>query len=578
MRLFTIRNKILLVILGVLLSSGIIIITIWYKVSSDTADMYLRDISESTMRDACHAFEYLLTDTNYMATMISINKANIVEPVEAMWDKELLENGQWNQQYLDNKRIIQKFISNFSEYKYYIVGISIVINEDCTFSASHLMDGQTGIYESIQKLDKEEVKRRTVMLNPIHVEGGKSTVSSDYVVPAVRGIMDWEQNLIGYTVLYFDYGVIEKMFSANLPEGSLFQVTNDNDFIIFSNCGEELLNISMPQSGYIYNTFDAPQVGWKFTMAIPSDYYIADIRRTAVITGGLMVAIFVFAGIVAAIIISRMTTEISKLRNSMNEVASGKLDTCYRVKSSDEIGEMGKTFNYMVVQIGDLMKRIAREEKQKRSIEMDFLQAQINPHFISNVLNNVVWMAKMQHADNIATLTTSLNRLLQRAMHQERDMILLREEVEYLDNYITILEYSGNYDFVIEKEIAEDTKQLYVPRFILQPILENAIYHGLPDSLEQQGIIRIITCRSEEKLIITIQDNGAGMTKEQIRQIFETKNRGRKNFNGIGIWNVNERIHLVLGDAYGLHYESVEGKGTRAVFELPAVCRIEEDS
>lgn len=143
-----------------------------------------------------------------------------------------------------------------------------------------------------------------------------------------------------------------------------------------------------------------------------------------------------------------------------------------------------------------------------------------------------------------------------------------------------VLLSSGIIIITIWYKVSSDTADMYL-RDISESTMRDACHafeYLLTDTNYMATIIRIITCRSEEKLIITIQDNGAGMTKEQIRQIFETKNRGRKNFNGIGIWNVNERIHLVLGDAYGLHYESVEGKGTRAVFELPAVCRIEEDS
>ena len=117
---------------------------------------------------------------------------------------------------------------------------------------------------------------------------------------------------------------------------------------------------------------------------------------------------------------------------------------------------------------------------------MDFLQAQINPHFISNVLNNVVWMAKLQHADNIVPLIHSLNAMLQNVMHRRNDMITLEDELEYVDNYLTIVEYSGSYDFAVEKKISEDAKELYVPRFILQPIMENAIYHGLPGDLSRQ--------------------------------------------------------------------------------------------
>ena len=204
----TIRNKILMVITAVLMLCSVLITSVWYTASSKMADTYLKDISGSTMRDACQAFEYLLTDTSYMAAMVSLNDRNIIRPVKALNERTIMENGQWNMEYLKNRRIIKEFINDLNGYKYYIVGIGVIVNEGCTFSTSHLVEGQGDVYERIMGLDQDRLKKNIVMLEPIHVEGGKSTYDSDYVVPAVRGITDWNQNLIGYTVMYFDYGVI----------------------------------------------------------------------------------------------------------------------------------------------------------------------------------------------------------------------------------------------------------------------------------------------------------------------------------------------------------------------------------
>lgn len=568
----SIKKKIFLVVSVVLILSGIIITSVWYRVSSNLTDTYLKNISESTMLDACHAFEYLLEDTSYMASMISLNKNNIVQPMEELNENVIMTGGQWNQEYLKNKRVIERFIKGLNGYKYYIVGITIVVKEDCVFSSSHLMQDHEQLYEKIIELDQEKLKTNMVMMDPIHVEGGKSTYSSDYVVPAIRGITDWHKNLLGYVVLYFDYGVIEQMFSANLPEGSKFQVVNENKSMIFSNCGDEILEGKYREKGFVYNIFEAKDVGWTFTMAIPSDYYIRDIHRTALLTMVLMIIILILAGTVAILIISKMTMEITLLRNSMEEVSQGNLKIVYPVRSKDEIGQMGRTFNHMVSRIKELMEKVAEEEKQKRKVEMDFLQAQINPHFISNALNTVIWMAKIQNADNLVPLITSLNSLLQSAMHQEQNIIPLKDELAYVDNYLTMIEYGGGYDFLVEKNITgEEIESLHVPKFILQPIVENAVYHGIPKDLSRQGIIRICAEVKEEKLYITVEDNGDGMTKEQMKGILSKKTRKESSFNGIGVQNVNERIKLFFGNEYGLHYESKEGIYTRAVFVLPVV-------
>lgn len=566
-----IKNKIFLVLMGTLLFSGIIITAIWYSTSRNLMNTYLGNISESTMLDAYHAFEYLLTDTSYMATLIATNKNNIIEPVSKLSHNKLQEGGQWDQAYLDNRRIIMDYVKGLNGYKYYISDIAVAANEDCVFSANHIIQDKKKLYADILELDQERLRTSMVMMEPIHLEGLKSTISSDYVVPAVRGIVDFDEELAGYVILYFDYGVIDQMFSANLPEGSMFQVVNEHNSLIFSNCGQDIAAFETVGEGYAYNTFVAQNVGWTFHMAIPAHFYIAGIWRTTLLTGVVIAAIILLTGILLVIFISRMTTEITVLCERMYEVSDGNLDTRYEVKSKDEIGQMGGSFNHMVVHIKRLMEQIAQEEKQKRLNEIAFLQAQINPHFISNVLNNVVWMAKIQHADNLVMLVNSLNSLLQNAMHAEEDMICLSDELKYVDSYLTVMEYSGSYDFYVEKEVEEAAMGLYIPRFILQPIVENAIYHGLPNDLSRRGCIKITAGCVKEQLVIAIEDNGVGMTAEEMSRITEEKIRESRAFNGIGVANVNERIRLFFGKEYGLHYESKLGQYTRCILELPIV-------
>lgn len=306
-------------------------------------------------------------------------------------------------------------------------------------------------------------------------------------------------------------------------------------------------------------------------MAIPSGFYIADIHKTAVMSAVITALIIVLALIGTIIIVSKMTTEITVLSGKMQSVATGDLTVRYEVKGEDEIGQMGQNFNYMIIKIQELMNRVAEEEREKRRNEMAFLQAQINPHFVSNVMNNVVWMAKIQHADNIVPLVNSLNALLQNVMHQEREFIPLKDELEYVDNYLTIMEYSGSYDYIVEREVDRDTVLLYVPRFILQPIVENAIYHGLPEDLSRQGRIIISAKRCENELIIIVEDNGEGISIEKAEEILRKRKQKNRSFNGIGIVNVNERIKMYFGDAYGLRFESEVGKYTKCILSLPII-------
>ena len=133
------------------------------------------------------------------------------------------------------------------------------------------------------------------------------------------------------------------------------------------------------------------------------------------------------------------------------------------------------------------------------------------------------------------------------------------------------MEYSGNYDFYVVKEIDEETEHLYIPRFILQPVVENSLYHGLPSDLSRQGCIRIHTERVGERLEIIVEDNGEGMSQEELSRILIKNEKDRRSFNGIGVENVNDRIKLFFGPEYGLRYESKKGEYTRCIFRLPAI-------
>lgn len=220
-----IRNKIMFAWLATLLFIGIVITGIWYHTSQKLTSTYLKNVSESTMRDAYHAFEYLLTDTSYMATLVATNESNIITPVMRLNQKKISENGQWNQVYLDNRRIIMDYIKGLNGHKYYISGIAVAANKECVFSTNYIIQDKGNLYDEVKELDKEILKYSMVMMEPLHLEGLKSTVSSDYVLPAVRGIVDDNGQIEGYVILYFDYGVIDQMFSSYLPDGSFFRLS-----------------------------------------------------------------------------------------------------------------------------------------------------------------------------------------------------------------------------------------------------------------------------------------------------------------------------------------------------------------
>ena len=222
----TIRRK-LFFLCTILAFLALLVTGVWYQAARDITSIYLNSLSKSAMRDAYNAFDYILTDTKHMCTMIALNEENVVEPLAAIENNQVEQNGVLNSIYLQNQRKIKEYISSMNGYKYYIVGIDIVSSKGYRFSSGHIVQNYDELSRMIAETNDQVLSQSMVMMSPLHVDSTWLCLSSDFVVPSVRAILDVNRRIVGYAVLYFDYSVIEQMFTDNLPLGSLFQVQND---------------------------------------------------------------------------------------------------------------------------------------------------------------------------------------------------------------------------------------------------------------------------------------------------------------------------------------------------------------
>lgn len=566
-----IKKKTLLVLCGILTVTGVLISGLWYTNTKKIVNVHLASTADFIMLDAFDAFDYLLKDTEYMLTLITLSKENIIEPLNNVSKVSLNAYGQLDYQYLENQRTINEFIRSMNGYKYYIVGINVASVNGYIFRTSHVVQSYDELYEMILQIDQQELSRSMVLMDPVSTDSTWINLHSDYVIPAVRAVLNNSNQIVGYAILYFDYSVIETMFAGNLPEGSKFYVTNKNNNVVFSNFEEGTFDFTRKLSSYVYSEYTDKKVDWIFHMAIPSRQIISELNKSMLQTGIAMLIIFSIAVIGCTVFISGLVDKIKGLNATMNQVAQGNLNVYETITGHDEIGQIQKTFNYMVDEIQLLMAKVKVKEEQKQKLEMDFLQAQINPHFVSNTLNVVAWMGKMYQADNIVRLTESLSALLRSVMKQTDTLITLEQEISYLEIYLHTMEYSGALDVEVEYDIGEDTQNLYIPKFILQPIVENAIYHGLKDELDNNGVLRIHSEIYQENLQIMIEDNGRGIDEETIERLLSEPTASEKGFNKVGVYNVLSRIQLLFGEQYGLRYESEVGRYTKVYFKLPII-------
>lgn len=274
--------------------------------------------------------------------------------------------------------------------------------------------------------------------------------------------------------------------------------------------------------------------------------------------------------LIYSIWITRIITKpIKALESVCKQVERGNLDVRVNIRSKDEFGTFGNTFNLMLSQLQEHFKKEIEEHKRKSEMQFKILQAQINPHFLYNTLDSIRWLAVMQNIDNIAEMSSSLINLLKYNLTGSQTFATLREEIESVKNYIKIqkFRYSDIFDF--STKVDENALDCKVLRFILQPLVENSIIHGFLDS---EGVysIRISVFFSDDRLHIKIIDNGSGMEQERIDEI-NNSTKQKNRLNHIGIANIRERIELYFGEEFGLKYDSVPNVGTIVELVLPII-------
>jgi two-component system sensor histidine kinase YesM len=339
--------------------------------------------------------------------------------------------------------------------------------------------------------------------------------------------------------------------------------------VIESDEGSFVKKIDSEQKQITYKKFDA--INWTIVGVTPYSeimYEINKIRDFIVIIG---IFCLLCAFIVSVLISSTITKPMTRLELLMREAEKGNLDVSLDVKSNDEIGKLSKRFNNMITKIKNLMTQIVREQEDKRKTELKALQAQINPHFLYNTLDSIIWMAEV-NKDEVVVMADALANLFRLSLSRGEDLILIEHEIEHVKNYLIIqsMRYSNKFDYIID--VDEDILKHKALKLILQPLVENSIYHGVKNK-RQKGLIIIRGRKSNGKILLQVMDDGIGMTQSRCEEIVLSRHSGRsgKRFNGVGVKNVNERIKLYHGNEYGLEYISQPGVGTVVQIWIPVL-------
>ncbi|MDQ0114945.1 cache domain-containing sensor histidine kinase [Paenibacillus harenae] len=557
--------------------------------------------------------------TSLFAYRLSVNA---VERNSKGYIQEVINQVNTNiQSYVDNMENISLLAMTNKDVKYYISSNSFIGNEGRRPYEKRISD----LFQSILYTRKDIASimvfgyngrfvsdRRITTLNPnakveeqawymnARREGGKSVISEPHVQNIIQNEYRWVVSLSrelknsdgmtadGIFLVDLNLSVINDLLSQiNLgKKGYVFIVDGSGNIVyhpeqqlIYSNLrSEQIAEVVQAGSGTTFKVEDGEgkrfysvkdtSFGWKIVgVAYAEDligYKSTLINFLFITLGGVAVSL-----VISVMLSRRLSRPIRNLQRNMRKVEKGNFDVQAEVTQMNEIGQLARTFNMMVGQIKNLMQEIFDTHENKRKSELQLLQAQINPHFLYNTLDSIVWMAEMKKHEEVVEMTSALAKLFRAGITKEQELVPIRIELEHITNYLLIqkMRYSSKLDYRLE--ISDSILGCKTLKILLQPFVENAIYHGIRNK-PGSGTIVIRGMETQDGIVFEVEDDGLGMTEEQLEKIWEASGGEWKN-GGIGIRNVNERIRLYFGQAYGISIRSELAEGTCVTIRIPKI-------
>ncbi|MCM3766398.1 sensor histidine kinase [Neobacillus niacini] len=487
-----------------------------------------------------------------------------------------------------NERItLWRYISSLIHMRNEIKGIHIMANDGTIFSnldsntvMLKVFDRNSEWLKKINKADGEWV------LLPLHQPN--YYLRKDVTVFSVaRLIRDPESyKPLGIMIIDLKQELIQDILSRTNLASRIFILNNENQFIYpkakDKMIGDSILteinrfkehqhmNFSINQTDYLVVYNESSYSGVKTIMLTPSAMVLSEVNHLRKV-----VIVVVLLGIIISLLLGFMLSKpmvgsIYKLRKAMENVEKGNLAQRVSFQGYDEIGQLGKGFNHMINEIDRLVSEVYETGLREKEAEIKALQSQMNPHFLYNTLETINMLAVTKGNLEVSDMVSSLGRLLRYTIDNSSKIVTLKEELSFIQSYIAIQKVRMGENLKYEEEIEPVLHDVLIPKLVLQPLVENAIIHGL---FGQGGLIVIKAASKNELLEIVIHDNGKGVPIERLEALKQTLETGQikpnRNHTGIALPNVHERIQLLYGKEYGIEIASQEHNGFSILLKIP---------
>jgi two-component system sensor histidine kinase YesM len=324
---------------------------------------------------------------------------------------------------------------------------------------------------------------------------------------------------------------------------------------------------------YIVTYKTSAITSWKIIGVSPQSEMAGSINEVLEIFYWMIPTIIIFTVVLTIYLTTLLTNPIRELRNLMHSASENDLSIVAQIRTKDEIGQLAESFNIMIRRIKELMGKVVDNQKKIRKMEMKAMQEMIKPHFIYNTLDSIIGLLEQNRNNDAINMIDSLGKFFRTSLSHGREMVQIQEELDHIRSYLMIQQFrfSNKFDYIFE--VDESVYRYKIIKLVLQPLVENSIYHGIRN-IDKQGLILIKGYLEENMLIFEIIDNGKGMEPEKIEHINRILSGDEvvsdENLY-FGIRNVNERIKLNFGGNSGLKYEIGMTIGTRVVISIPLV-------
>ncbi|NSG11295.1 sensor histidine kinase [Blautia producta] len=401
---------------------------------------------------------------------------------------------------------------------------------------------------------------------------------------------------MGVLLVDMDFSSISRMMNQinEVGNGQYYYLCNSDGDIIYHPrqiqisdgiSRENSIKAASYKDGVYDETFEGTQrkvivntisyTGWKLVGVIPYSIFTHEMLNIRYFIAMVTLLMAMMLTIINRVVAERISRPIRKLNHSVMEYEAGKKTEIY-IGGSWEIRHLGYSIQSSYEKSEKLMQEIVCEQNERRKSELDALQSQINPHFLYNALDSITWMIEGERNDEAAFMISQLAKLFRISLSKGHTIISVKDELQHAQSYMNIQRVRYKDAFSVTFDVEPELEKYCAVKLTLQPILENAINYGV-DPMDDCGEIRVCVRKEGELLVLSVEDNGIGMSEEEVELLLTDNNRVPKHGSGVGLINIHNRLQILFGKEYGLVIESEPDEGTKVSIQIPAILYTEEN-